>query len=168
MHDLEKWRLRYGKDHARSKSWSVIASDHALRGNRARFARHVSNESLTAVVVRSRLRVLRADRASVFDPSRMGQVARAKSLAQTEEVQCPRATWAAMIAAAAFGPRRSGAFTDGASGAAYRAASVRHGPHWPLPAMTSRHTRAKIFLFAPYRISQLSHFPLGHRILREP
>src|SRR5262245_46545081 len=42
-----------------------------------------------------------------------------------------------MIAAVAFGPRRSGKLTDGASGAAYWAASVRHGPSWPLPADAS-------------------------------
>src|SRR5262245_48825459 len=53
------------------------------------------------------------------------------------EVQCPRAVWAAMIAAVAFGPWRSGKLTDGASGAAYWAASVRHGPSWPLPADAS-------------------------------
>ena len=60
------------------------------------------------------------------------------------EVQCPRATRAAMIAAAAFGLRRSGKFANGASGAAYWAASVRHGPPWPLPANAS-----EAFLQAP-------------------
>jgi hypothetical protein len=49
------------------------------------------------------------------------------------EVLCPRVTQAAMIAAAPFGLRRSGTFCDGTSGAAYWAASVRHGPPWPLP-----------------------------------
>ena len=49
------------------------------------------------------------------------------------EVLCPRVTQAAMIAAASFGLRRSGTFCDGTSGAAYWAASVRHGPPWPLP-----------------------------------
>ena len=53
------------------------------------------------------------------------------------EVQCPRATQAAMIAAAAFGLRRSGTFANGTSGAAYRAASVRHGPSRPLPTGAS-------------------------------
>jgi len=41
------------------------------------------------------------------------------------EVLCPRVTQAAMIAAASFGLRRSGTFAT--------AASVRHGPPWPLP-----------------------------------
>jgi hypothetical protein len=49
------------------------------------------------------------------------------------EVLCPRATQAAMIAAASFGLRRSGRFATATSGAAYWAASVRHGPPWPLP-----------------------------------
>src|SRR5262249_49704417 len=48
---------------------------------------------------------------------------------------CPRATLAAMIAAAAFGPRRSGKPRTAPSGAAYRAISVRQGPPWPLPAI---------------------------------
>src|SRR5262245_14177294 len=51
------------------------------------------------------------------------------------EVPCPRATLAAMIAAAAFGPRRSGKPRTAPSGAAYRAISVRQGPSWPLPAI---------------------------------
>ena len=38
-----------------------------------------------------------------------------------------------MIAAASFGLRRSGTFATATSGAAYWAASVRHGPPWPLP-----------------------------------
>src|SRR5947207_4527497 len=38
-----------------------------------------------------------------------------------------------MIAAASFGLRRSGRFATATSGAAYWAASVRHGPPWPLP-----------------------------------
>src|SRR6266540_4115228 len=38
-----------------------------------------------------------------------------------------------MIAAASFGLRRSGTFATTTSGAAYWAASVRHGPPWPLP-----------------------------------
>jgi len=46
----------------------------------------------------------------------------------------PPATQAAMIAAAVFGSRRSGRSTNGSVGAAYWAASVRHGPPWPLPA----------------------------------
>ena len=45
----------------------------------------------------------------------------------------PRVTQAAMIAAASFGLRRSGTFATATSGAAYWAASVRHGPPWPLP-----------------------------------
>ena len=49
------------------------------------------------------------------------------------EVLCPRVTQAAMIAAASFGLRRSGRFATATSGAAYWAASVRHGPPWPLP-----------------------------------
>ena len=49
------------------------------------------------------------------------------------EVLCPRVTQAAMIAAASFGLRRSGTFATATSGAAYWAASVRHGPPWPLP-----------------------------------
>jgi len=49
------------------------------------------------------------------------------------EVLCPRVTQAAMIAAAPFGLRRSGTFATATSGAAYWAASVRHGPPWPLP-----------------------------------
>jgi hypothetical protein len=49
------------------------------------------------------------------------------------EVLCPRVTQAAMIAAASFGLRRSGTFATAQSGAAYWAASVRHGPPWPLP-----------------------------------
>src|SRR6266480_136265 len=49
------------------------------------------------------------------------------------EVLCPRVTQAAMIAAASFGLRRSGTFATTTSGAAYWAASVRHGPPWPLP-----------------------------------
>src|SRR6266702_8179510 len=44
------------------------------------------------------------------------------------EVLCPRVTQAAMIAAASFGLRRSGTFATATSGAAYWAASVRHGP----------------------------------------
>jgi hypothetical protein len=48
-------------------------------------------------------------------------------------VLCPRVTQAAMIAAASFGLRRSGTFATAISGAAYWAASVRHGPPWPLP-----------------------------------
>jgi hypothetical protein len=51
----------------------------------------------------------------------------------TTEVLCPRVTQAAMIAAASFGLRRSGTFATATSGAAYWAASVRHGPPWPLP-----------------------------------
>jgi hypothetical protein len=49
------------------------------------------------------------------------------------EVLCPRVTQAAMIAAASFGLRLSGTFATATSGAAYWAASVRHGPPWPLP-----------------------------------
>jgi hypothetical protein len=49
------------------------------------------------------------------------------------EVLCPRVIQAAMIAAASFGLRRSGRFATATSGAAYWAASVRHGPPWPLP-----------------------------------
>jgi len=49
------------------------------------------------------------------------------------EVLCPRVTQAAIIAAASFGLRRSGTFATATSGAAYWAASVRHGPPWPLP-----------------------------------
>src|SRR5258708_39530729 len=49
------------------------------------------------------------------------------------EVLCPRATQAAMIAAASFGLRRSGTFALATSGAAYWAVSVTHGPPWPLP-----------------------------------
>src|SRR5258708_40099563 len=49
------------------------------------------------------------------------------------EVLCPRVTQAAMIAAASFGLRRSGTFATATSGAPYWAASVRHGPPWPLP-----------------------------------
>src|SRR5258707_9903596 len=49
------------------------------------------------------------------------------------EVLWPRVTQAAMIAAASFGLRRSGRFATATSGAAYWAASVRHGPPWPLP-----------------------------------
>src|SRR5271165_4562183 len=40
-----------------------------------------------------------------------------------------------MIAAASFGLRRSGTFATATSGAAYWAASVRHGPPWPLPVI---------------------------------
>ena len=54
------------------------------------------------------------------------------------EVPCPRVTLAAIIAAALFGPKRSGLNSRTAtSGAAYWAASVRHGPPWPLPAPAS-------------------------------
>ena len=48
-------------------------------------------------------------------------------------------TQAAMIAAASFGLRRSGTFATATSGAAYWAASVRHGPPWPLPTDTRHH-----------------------------
>jgi hypothetical protein len=60
-------------------------------------------------------------------------LARSTSTKNRTEVLCPRVTQAAMIAAASFGLRRSGRFATATSGAAYWAASVRHGPPWPLP-----------------------------------
>src|SRR5689334_3379424 len=42
-----------------------------------------------------------------------------------------------MIAAASFGPRRSGTSRTARRRAAPRAASVRQGPSWPLPAVRS-------------------------------
>jgi hypothetical protein len=45
-----------------------------------------------------------------------------------------------MIAAASFGLRRSGRFATATSGAAYWAASVRHGPPWPLPVNAPKST----------------------------
>ncbi len=56
-----------------------------------------------------------------------------------------------MTAAAAFGLRRSGKFANGPSGAAYWAASVRHGPPWPLPATASC---SKFLLQVPAAISE--------------
>ena len=66
-------------------------------------------------------------------------IARAtRAIRPKTEVRCPRVTQAAMTAAALFGPRRSGRLSrTAASGAAYWAASVRHGPPWPLPASAS-------------------------------
>jgi len=50
-----------------------------------------------------------------------------------------------MTAAVAFGSRRSGSLANGASRAADRAASVRHGPAWPFSA--KRRFRWRWFLF---------------------
>src|SRR5260370_12211253 len=63
------------------------------------------------------------------------------------EVLCPRVTQAAMIAAASFGLRRSGTFATATSGAAYWAASVRHGPPWPLPVNAPKVNLPKFVLY---------------------
>jgi hypothetical protein len=83
------------------------------------------------------------------------------------EVRCPRVTQAAVTAAALFGPRRSGRLSrTAASGAAYWAASVRHGPPWPLPARVP--SSASVRATATRRASSLprgaSRFAVGHRI----
>ena len=68
------------------------------------------------------------------------------------EVLCPRVTQAAMIAAASFGLRRSGTFATATSGAAYWAASVRHGPPWPLPVNAPKSIFQNCWLFVGHDV----------------
>jgi len=110
-----------------------------------------SHKRLTAANDGSRLGCCLRIAVQASDPHRKSR---------TEEVQCPRVIRAAMIAAATFGLRRSGTDTNGASGAAYRAASVRHGPPWPLPARAFSGSFRLLFCPSP--------FHAGHRILRGP
>jgi hypothetical protein len=81
-----------------------------------------------------------------------------------------------MIAAASFGLRRSGTFATATSGAAYWAASVRHGPPWPLPVNAPKSIFQKFdpiqgrelsgFVFSPvFTLHVGPHAPLSRRIV---
>src|SRR6266699_2723387 len=91
----------------------------------------------------------------------MGQMNRQERCAHTTknrtEVLCPRVTQAAMIAAASFGLWRSGTFATATSGATYWAASVRHGPPWPLPV----NARKSIFQNSIRAANSVGSPPLG-------